>query len=118
MVGESGFEPPTPGPEPSQYKLQVLYLVSLRGQQTTLSLAQLYRSCTEKFSLDELRREWDSIIAVTATCGDAYTFTIIPCVYAGYKHIRTQAEVSTVYAIPRSPTKNGITGISRQGLRL
>jgi hypothetical protein len=60
MVGESGFEPPTPGPEPSQYKLQVLYLVSLRGQQTTLSLAQLYRSCTEKFSLDELRREWDS----------------------------------------------------------
>jgi hypothetical protein len=49
---------------------------------------------------------------------DAYTFMIIPCVYAGYKHIRTQAEVSTVYAIPRSPTKNGITGISRQGLRL
>ena len=28
-----------PGPELSQYKLQVLYLVSLRDQQTTISLA-------------------------------------------------------------------------------
>jgi hypothetical protein len=37
-----------PGPELSQYKLQMLHLVSLRGQQTTFSLAQLYRSCTEK----------------------------------------------------------------------
>jgi hypothetical protein len=37
----------TSGPELSQYKLQVLHLVSLRGQQTTFSLAQLYRSCTE-----------------------------------------------------------------------
>jgi len=37
-----------PGPELSQSKLQVLYLVSLRGQQASFSLAQLYRSCTEK----------------------------------------------------------------------
>src|SRR5580700_9299126 len=36
-----------PGPEPRNYKLQGLYLVSLRRQQTTFSLAQLYRSCTE-----------------------------------------------------------------------
>jgi|HubBroStandDraft_2_1064218.scaffolds.fasta_scaffold122952_3 hypothetical protein len=37
-----------PGPELSQYKLQVLYLVSLRDQQTTISLAQLYRtSCLD-----------------------------------------------------------------------
>ena len=37
-----------PGPELSQYKLQVLYLVSLRGQRTMFFLAQLYRSCTEQ----------------------------------------------------------------------
>ena len=37
-----------PGPELSRYKLQVLYLVSLRAQQTSLSIVQLYRSCTEK----------------------------------------------------------------------
>jgi len=36
-----------PGPEPWNYKLQVLYLVSLRGQKSILPLAQLYRSCTE-----------------------------------------------------------------------
>jgi hypothetical protein len=36
-----------PGPELSQYKLQVLYLVSLREQSTTFSLAQLYRTCTD-----------------------------------------------------------------------
>jgi len=36
-----------PGPEPCNYKLQVLYLVSLRGQKPILPLAQLYRSCTE-----------------------------------------------------------------------
>ena len=35
------------GPELSQYKFQVLCLVSLRGQQAIVSLAQLYRSCTE-----------------------------------------------------------------------
>jgi hypothetical protein len=34
MVGERGFEPPTPGPELSQSKIQVLYLVSLRNQHT------------------------------------------------------------------------------------
>jgi hypothetical protein len=33
-----------PGPELSQHKLQVLHLVSLRGQQTTFSLSL---SCTE-----------------------------------------------------------------------
>ena len=31
----------------------MLYLVSLRGQQTIFSLAQLYRSCTEKSDLHE-----------------------------------------------------------------
>ena len=36
-----------PGPELSQYKLQVLHLVSLREQNTTFSLAQLYRTCTD-----------------------------------------------------------------------
>jgi hypothetical protein len=37
-----------PGPELWNYKLQVLYLVSLREQRTSFSLAQLYRSCTER----------------------------------------------------------------------
>jgi hypothetical protein len=37
----------SPGPELWNYKLQVLYLVSLREQRTLFSLAQLYRSCTE-----------------------------------------------------------------------
>ena len=36
-----------PGPELSQYKLQALYLVSLREQRTSFSLAQVYRSCTD-----------------------------------------------------------------------
>ena len=36
-----------PGPELSQYKFQVLHLVSLRDQKALFSLAQLYRSCTE-----------------------------------------------------------------------
>jgi hypothetical protein len=64
------------------------------------------------------RREWGSITAVTATSSDAYSCAIIPFVYAGYKHIRTQAEVSTVYAISSSSKKNGIPGISRQGLKI
>jgi putative addiction module antidote len=37
-----------PGPELWKYQLQVLYLVSLREQHTSFSLAQLYRSCTEQ----------------------------------------------------------------------
>jgi hypothetical protein len=36
-----------PGPEPSQRKFQVLYLVSLRVSKPTFSLAQLYRTCTD-----------------------------------------------------------------------
>src|ERR1700722_19169599 len=37
-----------PGPELWKYKVQLLYLVSLREQRTSFSLAQLYRSCTEQ----------------------------------------------------------------------
>src|SRR5215470_1059230 len=36
-----------PGPEQQNHKFQVLHLVSLRNQNSVLSLAQLSRSCTE-----------------------------------------------------------------------
>jgi hypothetical protein len=64
------------------------------------------------------RREWGSITAVTATSSDAYTCAIIPFVYAGYRHVRTQAEVSTVYAISSSSRKTVSLGISRRGLKI
>jgi hypothetical protein len=47
MVGERGFEPPTPWSGTMKLQLPVLYLVSLREQRTCFSLAQLYRSCTD-----------------------------------------------------------------------
>jgi hypothetical protein len=51
MVGERGFEPDPPGPELWDYKLQVLYLVSLREQHTSpfsrSVVPKLYRSITE-----------------------------------------------------------------------
>ncbi len=50
-----------------------------------------------------------------ATRGHTYTCAIVPYVCAGYKHIGTQAEVSTVYAMTCSSKKNGITSISRPG---
>jgi hypothetical protein len=48
LVGERGFG--TSDPLVLNYrstKLQVLYLVSLRERNTTFSLAQLYRTCTD-----------------------------------------------------------------------
>jgi len=48
-LGQPRSDKLLPGPELSQYKLQVLLLVSLRGQQAIFSLSQLHRSCTEKF---------------------------------------------------------------------
>jgi hypothetical protein len=46
--GREGLNLRPPGPELQIYKLQVAYLVSLREQHTSFSLAQLYRSCTER----------------------------------------------------------------------
>jgi hypothetical protein len=47
MVGERGFEPPTPlVPNYGSTNSKCFYLVSLGEQHTSFSLAQLYRSCT------------------------------------------------------------------------
>ncbi len=43
-----------------------------------------------------------------------YSSAIIPCVCAGYKHIRSQAGVSMVSPIGCDSHENGITGISVQ----
>ena len=43
---------------------------------------------------------------------NAYTSTIVPCVYRSYKHIRSSATVSTVSPIRCSSAENGISGIS------
>jgi hypothetical protein len=40
----------------------VLYLVSLRDQQTTFSLGQLYRSCTEKWNSIEFLPDFVPLI--------------------------------------------------------
>jgi hypothetical protein len=47
-----------------------------------------------------------------ASYGDAYTFAIIPCVYAGYKRNLSSVPVSIVSAICCSSAETGITGIS------
>ena len=47
MVGERGFEPPTPWSRNLKGQIQVLCMASLRAQKAILFLAQLYRSCTE-----------------------------------------------------------------------
>jgi hypothetical protein len=48
MVGERGFEPPTPWSRTPKIKLQVLDLVSLRSQKAhSFSNLQTYRSYTE-----------------------------------------------------------------------
>jgi hypothetical protein len=54
----------------------------------------------------------------SANVDEHYTSVIIPCVCAGYKQILSWGTVSTVYAIPHSSEKNGITGISKYGLRI
>jgi hypothetical protein len=48
MVGREDLNLRPPGPELCNYKLQVLYLVSLRDRRTHFSLSQLYRSYTER----------------------------------------------------------------------
>lgn len=45
------FDHRPPGPEEMDQKIQVLHLASLRNQKATLSLPQLYRSCTERLCL-------------------------------------------------------------------
>jgi hypothetical protein len=43
-----------PSPEEEKVKIQVLHLVSLRNRKTSLSLPQLYLSCTELSARDGL----------------------------------------------------------------
>jgi len=48
MVGERGFEPPTPWSRTMKTKNSKCFIwCRLREQPTSFSLAQLYRSCTE-----------------------------------------------------------------------
>jgi len=78
LVGERGLEPPTPWSRLSLYKLQVLYLVSLREQRTSFSLAQLYRRVKlrlRKPGLGYLRNRpnWS-----TSSDGTIYSVPVLP----------------------------------------
>jgi hypothetical protein len=72
--GDGGNSPP-PAPNYGKYKLQVLYLVSLREQRTSFSLAQLYRSCTEQ-------SEFADSIAVSLESKEA-SICLSPCCQNG-----------------------------------